>query len=109
MAGGWGVEPTVQAPTSLHREYQPRPQGILIRSVVRGRAANHNDNDCDEIDNGGDGEMGVAGGRLNSLRERLAFLSWLTASRPVHIRYCIAGHGRALGSPGSNTFPAATC
>jgi hypothetical protein len=50
--GVGGVEPTVQAPTSLHREYQPRPQRVLTRSVVRGRAANHNDNDCGEIDTG---------------------------------------------------------
>jgi hypothetical protein len=37
-----------------------------------------------EIDNGVLARDGVAGGRLNSLRERLAFLSWLTASRPVN-------------------------
>lgn len=52
LAGGWGVEPAVQAPTSLQREYQPRPQSTLLARVVRGYASNHYRNVCAEIDTG---------------------------------------------------------
>ncbi len=49
---GLGVELAAQAPTSLHREYQTRPQRILLARVVRGHASNHYGNVCAEIDTG---------------------------------------------------------
>jgi hypothetical protein len=73
----------VQVPTNLHREYQPRPQRILLARVVRGYAANHYGNVGNEIDNGvmarwiGRGAVGLVEGTP-------AFQSWLTASRPKH-------------------------
>jgi hypothetical protein len=63
--GVGGLNNGVQVPTSLHREYQLRPQRILMARVVRGYAEIAMATLVTRLTTG-DGEMDWPGGRLNS-------------------------------------------